>query len=173
MDQLETQPVDEDEIPKLDDNDMIPGKILALIQLSFKPRYSSVGTCYSSCILGPALMSKHCKGKPVALLQLPPLRALLPPLTMKPRNRNLLRMMRHLLILFFSKNDCIADILHCIQCLTSHPWIYLAYLWAHHRRKVKKTKMTKATQRRKRLDGMGKINTKVLYGFGILVAWVH
>ena len=61
MDQLETQPVDEDEIPKLDDNDMIPGKILALIQLSFKPRYSSVGTCYSSCILGPELMSNIVK----------------------------------------------------------------------------------------------------------------
>lgn len=42
MDQLETQPIDENEIPKLDDNDMFPGKILALIQLSFKPRYMSV-----------------------------------------------------------------------------------------------------------------------------------
>ena len=29
MDQLETQPIDENEIPKLDDNDMFPGKILA------------------------------------------------------------------------------------------------------------------------------------------------
>ena len=126
MDQLETQPVDEDEIPKLDDNDMIPGKILALIQLSFKPRYSSVGTCYSSCILGPELMSKHCKGKPVALLQLPPLRALLPPLTMKPRNRNLLRMMRHLLILFFFQK-MIALLIYSIVSSVWH--LIPGYIW--------------------------------------------
>ena len=35
----------------------------------------------------------------MALLQLPPLRFLLPPSTKKPLNRNLLRMMRHMLVL--------------------------------------------------------------------------